>query len=107
MIDNIEEYGKIENTNMDKIQSLFTELVANNLEIENIIKNIEKLEEENSSDLEKLYENEFILYMLNISIYEDLMKYINEEPKTSENEFELARIKREANKLLKVEVITL
>ncbi len=110
MLDRINEYGKIKNMNtIDKINDLYTELVTNCLEIDNVLKNIEKYEQSNeeSVDIEKLYENEFLLYMNNISIYEDLINYIEKEPRTSENEFELARIKREANKLLKVEVIVL
>jgi hypothetical protein len=108
MLDRISEYGRIQNmTNMDKIHDLYTQLTTNCYEIDALLENIDKLEKDqtNLEQLERLYENEFMLYMNNVSIHEDLMSAIDAEPRTIDNEFELARIKKIAENLLKVEVV--
>ncbi len=110
MLDRIEEYGKIKNmTNLDLIHDLYTQLVTNVLQIDTLVENIEKLEGENADldQLEKLYENEFMLYMNNVGLHEDLMNALDREERTDDNEFELARIKKVAGNLLRVEVVAL
>lgn len=94
-------------TSMDRIQDLYTQLITNILEVDNITMNIEKMEADEVEILEDLYRNEFMLYMQHIGIYEDLLNCIDNEPRTSDNEFELARIKKEASKLLRVQVVEL
>lgn len=89
---------------MDTIHNLYTALIANVLEIDNLTKNIENpdipIEQK-----EILYANEFKLYMDNIGIYEDLVNELKKVEKTVDNELELARIRKGIEKLLKVEIL--
>lgn len=107
----LEEFAVERNgNNLEKIHDLQIELITNVIDLEAITENIQALilkDSENFDDLEDLYFKEFKLYMNNISIYEDLMSYIEKEPITSDNEFELAKIKRDADNMLRVEVIDL
>lgn len=109
MIDNINEFAKIENDSMGEVKNLYSELFENVFHIEALLENIDKLEKGSSDpdQLEELYRKEFMLYMRNVGIYEDLLKCIDRIEPTLENEFELAKIKRDADSLLKVEVIEL
>ena len=103
MLDRIKEYGKIKTmNNMDKIHDLYTQLTTNCLQIDALTENIAKLEKEgvDIDQLERLYENEFLLYMANVGIHEDLIKALDAEERTMENELELARIRRTADNLL-------
>lgn len=97
----------IDNSSMSHIHDLLTRLLVNNAQIENITVNIKKMEADvtNANDLETLYKNEFFLFMENIGLYEDLIIYIDKEPKTIDNELELARIKKTADNLVLVEVM--
>lgn len=107
-MDRLDEYGKIKTmSTMEKIRELYTQLINNVETIDQINNNIVKLEIDlqDIDQLELLYEREFMLLMNNISIYEDLINLIDNEKKTSENEFELARIRRDAMKHRKVEVV--
>ena len=95
---------------MNKINDLHTQLLANIIEIDALTEAIEKNENDLSIDpdeLEKLYRREFYLYMDHIGIYDDLIQYLDNEPKTTANEFELARIRRDAQKMLRVTVVEL
>lgn len=103
-------------TSMERIQDLYTQLLINIAELDNLDKSLSELEEEIhnpdrsdelSDQLESLFENEFILYMNNIGIYEDLMLCIEREPVTDANNFELRRIKKAAAGMLRVEIIEL
>ena len=103
-----DNFAKPKETTLHRIQCLFDDLVVNAEQIEVILDNIEEAEKTENivvDNLEDLYRNEFMLYMDNVSIYEDLMNLINLEPRTIENEFELARMKKEAAKLLKVGIV--
>lgn len=108
---NISDYAtKRTGSNIEKIYDLQTQLTINVIEIEALIENLEKITLQTPDDfdtLEEMFEKEFLLYMKNIGIYEDLINYINKEPKTPENELELARIARDAHKLSRVEVLEL
>lgn len=95
-----------EQTSMEKIQDLYTQLLANAMEIDMLSDNIDRLEQEKDLDaLENLFRTEFLLYMEHIGIYEDLSRYIDNEPRTAENEFELARIRRDKDNLLRITVV--
>lgn len=97
-------------SSISKIYDLQTKLAVNCLEIEAIADNIQTIELKTPEDfdvLEDLYYKEFVLYMNNIGLYEDLMSYIENEPKTMDNELILARIHKDAQKHLKVEVLQL
>lgn len=105
-MDFLNEVADVKSTSMDKIYDLHTQLLANCMEIDKITGNIEKYEAESDlNQLESLYRNEFVLYMDHIGLYEDLIKYIEKEPRTFDNKFELAKIKREAQKMLRVTVV--
>lgn len=95
---------------MEKIHDLQTQLIVNILELEAITENLERITLITPDDfdtLEDLYYKEFTLYVNNIGIYEDLIKYVEAEPRTSDNELELARIARDAHKMCRVEVLEL
>lgn len=91
---------------MDKIHNLYSEFIANVMQIDKLIETIKTLEEASDLDgLETMYENEFRAYMEHISIYDDLINAIEAEPETFDNKFELRRIKTELAKMLRVGVI--
>lgn len=95
---------------MEKIHDLQTQLIVNVIEIDALCENLEKLTLQTPEDvdtLEDLFEKEFLLYMKNISIFEDLIYYLEAEPITSDNEMELARIYRDAYKMNRVGTIDL
>lgn len=97
-------------SSMEKIYDLQTQLLANIVEIDALLENLERLTLINPDDfdvLEDLFQKEFYLYMNNIGIYEDLIKYVEAEPRTPDNELELARIARDAHKMCRVEVVEL
>lgn len=98
------------NTSMDHIYDLHTQFIVNVIEIDKIIENINKIETSTSIDpdeLELLYHNEFFLYMKHIDIYDDLILNINREPKTDLNVFELKKLQRDADKMLRVDIINI
>lgn len=88
---------------MDKIQDLYTQLTINIIQLDNIDSAIEN--EQDPNQLEMLFENEFMLYMENVGIYEDIMLLIDQEQRTINNEFELARIKKSVQDMIRVEII--
>lgn len=97
-------------SSLEKIHDLHTQLAINVLDIDTITDNIIKITLVTPDDfdtLEDLYHKEFMLYMDNASICEDLFKYLEAEPRTSENEFELARIQRDAEHMDLVEYVDL
>ena len=108
---NLEEDGfsiAVGITNMDRVYDLQTKLMVNVKEIDNIEHAISTKEIQTPTDLDSLeilYKNAFMLYMNNVGIYDDLLLAIDREPKHQFNEFELAKIKRQAEDLCLVEVI--
>lgn len=91
---------------MDLIHNLYTALIANTLELDNLAKNIED-PSLSFEDREVLYSNEFRLYMDNIGLYEDLQIELSLIEKTIDNELELARIRKGIEQLRRVEVFIL
>ena len=101
---------KKESSEMERIRDLYLDLMNNSAQIDVLTDNIAKLEAEpelNVDQLEKLYANEFMLHMNNVGIYQDLVTSIEKEPKTLTNQFELKRMEKEAQKMLRVEIIEL
>lgn len=100
---------KKDDNQMDRINTLYNELIANSMQLDALVENILKLEKEQESfeALESLYQNEFLLFMKNVSIYDDLLLEINRADKTIENEFILAKIKKDAETYLRVEIMEL
>jgi hypothetical protein len=109
-VDILDYTTEVTGSGMERIYDLQTQLVANVFEIEALTERLDKLVTENPDDidtLEDLFGKEFMLYMNNIGIYEDLMMNIEQEPRTVDNELILARIARDAHTLNRVEVIEL
>lgn len=94
-------------TSIEKIRELHNQLVENVLEIDKIGESIDVLEANGGDmrDYEYLYANEFKLKMDHIGIVDDLLNYIDQEPRTLENKFELAKLKRDTKNLLRVAVM--
>lgn len=94
-------------TDMERIQELYTQFVANSLQLDAIVENLSKLETDGASfeDLEQLYQNEFMLYMRHVAIYDDILLNIQRTPRTNENEFELAKIKKDSKAMLRVAIV--
>lgn len=106
----LDKYAKMKDyTNMERVQELYKQLQENSIEVDTIIENLDRLEKEHTDFnlLEDLYRNEFGLYMRNISIYEDLILNIERIEVTMENEFQLAKIKKDAQDLVRVDVLEL
>lgn len=109
MEDSIDAFAEVVNSYsaIERVRDLYDQLQVNVAELDMVIENIEKTKESNEHPnvLEHLYGNEFRLLMDNFGIYEDLKTYLDKVEKTPENEFELARIRRDLSKLVTVEVI--
>lgn len=107
-MDNIDEFGtKVETiTPLDKAKDLYNNLVQNIENIDKISSSISKAEAESDMEsLEQLYQNEFMLYMDNVGIFEDLINNLDMVEKTDENEFELARLRKGAIKMCRVSIV--
>lgn len=111
MNDSIDSWAEaIKNyTPLDKARDLFHQLEINRAEIEKISESIKKAEDDkqDAEILQHLYMNEFHLLMDNVGLFEDVLLNLNRVKRTPENEFELARIRREAPKLCLVPVLEL
>lgn len=93
-------------TSLEKVQELYNDLVHNNEKLDNICKHINEAEfKEDIESLEDLYQNEFMLYIDNVSIFDDLMNRLDDIEKNQDNEFELARIRKAAHKMLRVRIV--
>lgn len=93
-------------TELKRAHNLLTMLVANTMEIENLQKNLQR-PDLSVEDFEALCSNEFKLYMENIHIYDDLVNSLEKVEKTIDNEFEIAKMKRDAENLRRVEIVEL
>ena len=91
---------------MSRPQTLLQSLRDNVTRIEATVESIETLKkkqlltEEDVKTIESLYRAEFLLYLDNSSIYDDLIHAIRDE-----SEFTKRRIGKEAKQLLKSEII--
>lgn len=95
---------------MEKIYNLQTQLLVNITTIDALNEKIERMvlvTPQDIENLEDLYEKEFLLHMTHSGIYEDLLNYLDAEPRTEENELELARIEKSAFDMCRVESISL
>lgn len=92
---------------LDKARDLFHQLEINHEEITTITANIKQAEEDNQSAdiLQQLYMNEFHLLMSNVGLFEDIMLNLDRVTKNPENEFEVARIRKNAPRLCLVNVL--
>ena len=107
-MDNINEFStKHENLPpLEYAKELHDKLSENLDSIDRVTKSIGEAEHSNNLDeLEQLYQNEFMLYMDNISIFEDLINMLDKVERTSENEFELARLRKAAIKMCRVTIV--
>lgn len=108
-MDRLNEYATIqgERRNMDHINDLYKDLLENALSLDVITRNIKEIEAAGADPdtLEDMYKNEFMLYMNNVSIYDDLVNKVDATEKTPDNQFALAKLKREAASLLRVGVV--
>lgn len=107
-MDDIDNWAteKSKATNMERVIELHTDLSNNISLIDNVNKNIAEAEASNDIEtMEDLYQKEFMLYMDNIGIFDDLIQLLDTVDKTPENEFELARIRRSAIKMCRVEIV--
>lgn len=92
---------------LDRARDLFQQLEINHGEITTLTTNIKKAEDDNQSAdiLQQLYMNEFHLLMNNVGLFEDVMLNLDRVTKSPENEFEVARLRKNAPKFCLVNVI--
>jgi hypothetical protein len=108
-MNNIDEYATVLKNygSMEKVKDLYDQLNINYEQIHELIERIDKADNSDPEYLEHLYKTEFMLLMDNVGLYEDLKINIDQVERNQDNEFELARIKRDAEKMIIVEVIEL
>ena len=91
---------------MKRSETLLKNLKENVIRIDSVLDRIDNLKnksrytDDDINEMEALYRNEFMLYMDNSSIYDDLMEEIE-----AEDPFTRRRIAQEADKLLRVEQV--
>lgn len=103
-MDNTEDYStKINNiSELEQAKDLYVQFAENVDSMDKLSTSIAEAEVENDLEtLEQLYHNEFMLYMDHTGIFEDLLNKLDTVEKTTDNEFELARIRRDAIKMFR------
>jgi hypothetical protein len=98
----LKDYGP-----MEKVKHLYDQLNVNYEQIHELIDRIDKADNSDPEYLEHLYKTEFMLLMDNVGLYEDLQINIDQVDRNQDNEFELAKIKRDSEKMIIVKVIEL